>query len=806
MWGPEGNTGLLVEPYAESPGGERTVQYFDKSRMEITHPDGDPISIWYVTNGLLVVELITGQMQMGDNLFEQREPADLPVAGDLGDVEGPTYVTFAGLLDAAPAQIGDLYTNRLSRSGQVTSDPGLAAQGVTAAYVDEITQHTVAAPFWAFMNSTGLVYQNGQYVEDLLFQSPVFATGRPISEAYWAEVLIAGVPADVLMQCFERRCLTYNPSNSEGWQVEAGNVGIHYYEWRYGSGQDPEPVNPPPGDPNPGDPPPGDPPPGDPPPGDPPPNDPEPGDPTAPAAPVIESTFSAIFPPDNVAAIEVTFSFDPGDGELPAGFRVFRSMDGGDFAFLRDISRSENYFEDREIEYGVEYCYYLTAYIDEVESEPSNIACDTAPAAPYDGPPPTAPANLKTEPAFDSTGYPKIHLTWEDRSDNEYAFRVYHFQQGDDPEIKGLVGMDATSLYLSYNVGEEWCFYVVSIIEHVESPPSNTACAIMPGVPNLISPEDGYVSTSRVLDYSWEPVPGATDYLLCISEPGDACEFAPGPHYTLWVSSGTSANVDLLAFRVPDGELTELVWTVAACWGDAYHCLVPQNRRALTFDLRPQLVAPALVSEVVDQNDPRRFTFTWNLVQGAERYIICAAEPGANCEFDTGNFYKSSILGPGVGTYPLRIPSWVAPEGEDTNVNWTAAACDANLNCVWQYNFRSFTVELEPEPAVGPPALVNAVVDANDPARFTFSWNLVQGAASYIICVAAPGANCPNETGDWYKSSILGPTVSTYPMTIPLWLAPDGQATNLNWTVAACDANLNCAWQTNFRSIVVDRS
>jgi hypothetical protein len=36
------------------------------------------------------------------------------------------------------------------------------------------------------------------------------------------------------MQCFERRCLTYTPDNPEGWQVEAGNVGRHYYYWRYG--------------------------------------------------------------------------------------------------------------------------------------------------------------------------------------------------------------------------------------------------------------------------------------------------------------------------------------------------------------------------------------------------------------------------------------------------------------------------------------------------------------------------------------------------------------------------------------------
>jgi hypothetical protein len=35
------------------------------------------------------------------------------------------------------------------------------------------------------------------------------------------------------LQCFERRCLTYTPDNPEGWQVEFGNIGRHYYQWRY---------------------------------------------------------------------------------------------------------------------------------------------------------------------------------------------------------------------------------------------------------------------------------------------------------------------------------------------------------------------------------------------------------------------------------------------------------------------------------------------------------------------------------------------------------------------------------------------
>src|SRR5207302_953615 len=37
-------------------------------------------------------------------------------------------------------------------------------------------------------------------------------------------------------------CLTYTPDNPAGWQVEAGNVGLHYYEWRYGTERPVPPV------------------------------------------------------------------------------------------------------------------------------------------------------------------------------------------------------------------------------------------------------------------------------------------------------------------------------------------------------------------------------------------------------------------------------------------------------------------------------------------------------------------------------------------------------------------------------------
>ncbi len=241
MWGPEAFTNALQESYGEAPDGRRAVQYFDKARMEDNgFRAAEP---WDITNGLLVVELMTGQMQVGDGQFEQREPALVNVAGDADDLGGPAYMTMGRVSDEPGRDEGSQIIERLDRSGKLNLDESLAGQGVTAAHYVHATGHTVASPFWTFMNSSDLVYVDGQLQQAQLFSDPFYATGLPVTEAYWAEVKVGGVYKDVLMQCFERRCLTYTPDNSEGWQVEAGNVGRHYYAWRYGAdgGEQPTP-------------------------------------------------------------------------------------------------------------------------------------------------------------------------------------------------------------------------------------------------------------------------------------------------------------------------------------------------------------------------------------------------------------------------------------------------------------------------------------------------------------------------------------------------------------------------------------
>ncbi|HUG14531.1 MAG TPA: hypothetical protein VMM78_05865 [Thermomicrobiales bacterium] len=231
LWGPTAYSAAVQEPYEQSPGGYRKVQYFDKSRMEITHPGGDQSSQWYVTNGLLARELITGDRQVGDSAFEDGEPANVGVAGDPDDATGPHYATFGMITQQPVRPAGATIIDVLARDGSINSGAHLAAHGVTVGPFEPLTGYSTASVFHAFITAHGTIYQNGDYTTGEV--AGVFAVGLPITEAYWAQVKVAGNVRDVLVQCFERRCLTFTPANDSAWQVEMGNVGQHYHVWRY---------------------------------------------------------------------------------------------------------------------------------------------------------------------------------------------------------------------------------------------------------------------------------------------------------------------------------------------------------------------------------------------------------------------------------------------------------------------------------------------------------------------------------------------------------------------------------------------
>jgi uncharacterized membrane protein len=222
-WGPAPISGVLRETFQEGAEGKRTVQYFDKSRMEVNDPTADPANQWYVTNGLLPVEMMTGRQQNGFNSFQIKGPAKISVVGDPGNF--PTYA------DLQPAT-GFYNTNRSVTSfNEFNDDPNTVL-------VDGGNGHGVAQAFMDFMNEQGLVYEGGRYVQSGVYD-PLFVFGKPVTGAFWVKAKVDGEEVPVLFQVFERRVLTYNPVNEEAFRVEMGNVGQHYFQWRYGTSATP---------------------------------------------------------------------------------------------------------------------------------------------------------------------------------------------------------------------------------------------------------------------------------------------------------------------------------------------------------------------------------------------------------------------------------------------------------------------------------------------------------------------------------------------------------------------------------------
>lgn len=238
-WGPCTSTpGGVTEELVGAPSNRRVVQYFDKSRMEINDPKGDRNSPWFVTNGLLANELITGRMQVGYTIFEQRTPSEQAVAGDPGDLLAPSYRALGRVLSLSPRVAASVITETIDHDGNRGNNPSLSQYGVTSTDLIPETQHRLASVFREFLFSKGPVIENGQLVTAQLSDPPFFVTGLPTSEAYWARAAIGGVVRDVLVQVFERRVLTYVPTNDPAYRVEMGNIGLHYRAWRYGTSLD----------------------------------------------------------------------------------------------------------------------------------------------------------------------------------------------------------------------------------------------------------------------------------------------------------------------------------------------------------------------------------------------------------------------------------------------------------------------------------------------------------------------------------------------------------------------------------------
>ncbi len=225
LWGPSAYKVEAGEDYQEAAGGKRQAVYFDKGRLELTGGK--------VTSGMLAKEMMTGKLALGDSKTEQRGPSSQSVAGDFDDISAPSYADLGILMDRPAFKVGEVITTFVRPDGVQSGIDSLSLYSVRARESAAGAKHTIADVFQDFLASGGPLYKNGAIVQGQLIGSPVYEAGQPLTEPYWTRAKIGGKVQDVLIQGFERRVLTYTPGNEPGFRVEAGNVGRHYYQWRY---------------------------------------------------------------------------------------------------------------------------------------------------------------------------------------------------------------------------------------------------------------------------------------------------------------------------------------------------------------------------------------------------------------------------------------------------------------------------------------------------------------------------------------------------------------------------------------------
>jgi hypothetical protein len=212
-----------IEPYADSPGGRRLVQYFDRGRMELTALGTATRSS--VTQGRLAWELTTGQIAIGSDLFVHRPPPNLPIDGGPADPRVPTYASFAAL-------VAQTASDRTASDRPL--DTWLAADGTldTAAPPAPVRpSRYVAATHRNLPDVTVSLFDRSPLGPDAWIET----FGYPISEPVWAYYRRGDTALPSLVQVFERRILVYTPSLPPDQRFTVVNTGRHYYRWRYGS-------------------------------------------------------------------------------------------------------------------------------------------------------------------------------------------------------------------------------------------------------------------------------------------------------------------------------------------------------------------------------------------------------------------------------------------------------------------------------------------------------------------------------------------------------------------------------------------
>lgn len=171
------------------------------------------------------------------------------------------------------------------------------------------------------------------------------------------------------------------------------------------------------------------------------------------------------------------------DASNESGFELYRSTTGsiGPFALLAILPANVTTFADADLASSTEYCYRVRWFRPKGSrtwfSSFANVACATTlgPVAP-----PESPTGVVPIPE----GY-WMGVAWTDQSASEDGFRIERSTDGATWATVSITGADVTRGD-DYEAPEEQdvCYRIIAFNERGDSPPSETACALLPANPD----------------------------------------------------------------------------------------------------------------------------------------------------------------------------------------------------------------------------------------------------------------------------------------------------------------------------------
>jgi hypothetical protein len=265
----------ISEPYG--PGidmsleaGRRTSLYMSQARMELNNPLPNAQGNYSITFGLLTYELIRGEVQVDKDNFEVPPkpnsvsliPARVSLVMVGGSDElgacipifrgvyegGPTYRalrrTFGGKSDLTKSNIPmerhvvrtmDLDGYLSTSNAKHDNNDYVKLEDTKLVHYDIVSKHNIPWKFWDKIQDWNKKYGPTWPVKVQEEDWWIAVLGRPITEAYWAEVVTSGGEVhDVMFQAFERRLLVLGPTVANmPDEVFMTTIGKHHLDWRY---------------------------------------------------------------------------------------------------------------------------------------------------------------------------------------------------------------------------------------------------------------------------------------------------------------------------------------------------------------------------------------------------------------------------------------------------------------------------------------------------------------------------------------------------------------------------------------------